>query len=91
MNFSAYLSTVEATLLADHSVELRRARHDENHVEWFAGALTLRLEAEPTEKVTLSASIEDATVSPVSYAMTLRTAREVTHDLAALIDFPNEE
>ena len=91
MQFLDFVAVIESTLLADHGVELHRAHCGERRVEWFLGALTLRLDVETAQSVTLSAKIEDATISPMSYAKTLRAARDVARDLAALTDFPTKE
>jgi hypothetical protein len=39
LNFLAYVTAIEATLLADHGVELHRAGSGESRVEWYVGAL----------------------------------------------------
>jgi len=91
MRFDDFVAVIESTLLVDHGVDLHRAHSGDGRVEWFVGALTLRLDVETIESVTLSANIEDATISPVSYAMTLRGARDVARDLAAMTDVPTEK
>lgn len=91
MNFADFVAAVEATLLAEHHVELRRSRFGDGRVEWFVGAMTVRLEVDTVESVALSANIEDTETKPVSYAMTFRSVRDVASDVAALVDLPTTD
>ncbi len=88
MLFADFVAAVEATLLAEHHVELRRARFGDGRVDWFVGSMEVRLEVDAIESVALSASIAQMSTTPMSYPMTFRSVRGVARDLAALVDLP---
>ncbi len=91
MQFDDFVAAVEATLLAEYQVELVRARSGPKSVDWYAGSLLLRLEVESIQTAALQVDLKEAMVTPVCYPITLRAARDVAHDLAALTDLPETD
>jgi hypothetical protein len=88
LDFLAFANAIEATLLAEHNVGLHRGASANGRIEWLIGAMTILLDAESPDSAALAATLFNASIAPVSYPITMRGARQVAHDLAALIDMP---